>query len=209
MSLGASNILSDTKGYLKTPSLIQDNEAESSSEEHNRTLSFQRSPSGTTLGLCSGKRNGSLSSQDSRTESASLSQSQTNGVFGNHIKDRVQQELQHCNDSQLLLSKCIEKNRTALEANPAKAKRPGVVETAEYSDRGDSDMDEATYSSSQEQTAAKKAESISVTYFSKTFCRLPPAYVSAKLKIGMGSPAGGSVGLPILPLPEASIGCGK
>ncbi|KAJ6657517.1 hypothetical protein lerEdw1_002452 [Lerista edwardsae] len=161
LTKGTSNILSGTKVYLKTPSLTQDNEAESSSEEHNRTLGRQRSPSGTTSGLCSGKRDGSLSSQDSRTESASLSQSQTNGIFGNHIKDRVQQELQHCNDSQLLLSKCIEKNRTALEANPAKAKRPGVVETAEYSDRGDSDMDEATYSSSQEQTAAKKAESIS------------------------------------------------
>ncbi|XP_066488255.1 tyrosine-protein phosphatase non-receptor type 13 [Tiliqua scincoides] len=172
---GSSNILTGTKGYLKTPSLAQDNEAESSSEEHNRSLGCQKPPSGTTSGFCSGKRDGSLSSQDSRTESASLSQSQTNGVFGNHINDRVQQELPHCDDAQLVLSKCSEKNRASLETNPAKAKRPGVVETAEYSDRGDSDMDEATYSGSQEQTAAKKEPS--------SFMNLANSMNSKKLSI--------------------------
>ncbi|XP_062992402.1 tyrosine-protein phosphatase non-receptor type 13 [Elgaria multicarinata webbii] len=150
----SSNPLSDTKGYLKRPALMLDNEAESSSEEHNRPLSHQRPTSGSLSGLCSGKRDGSLSSQDSRTESASLSQSQTRGGCGSHINDRAQQEFQHGNDSQL--SKCIERNGCSSETNLAKAKKPGMVETVEYSDRGDSDMDEATYSSSQEQTAAKK-----------------------------------------------------
>ncbi|XP_053112418.1 tyrosine-protein phosphatase non-receptor type 13 isoform X1 [Hemicordylus capensis] len=158
-----SNHLSGTKGYLKRPSVTQDNEAESSSEEHNRPPDDQRPNSESSPGLCSGKRDGSLSSQDSRTESASLSQSQTNGVFGNHISDRGQQELQHHRDSPLLLSKCNEKNRNkpskSTETNPAKAKRPGMAEAVEYSDRGDSDMDEATYSTSQEQATAKKESS--------------------------------------------------
>uniref|UniRef100_A0A8D2L244 Tyrosine-protein phosphatase non-receptor type 13 n=1 Tax=Varanus komodoensis TaxID=61221 RepID=A0A8D2L244_VARKO len=154
-----NNSLSGTKGYLKRPSLTPDNEAESSSEEHNRLLSHPRPVSGSLSGLCSGKRDGSLSSQDSRTESASLSQSQAHGGFGNHISERTQQEFQPCSDSQLALSKCVERNGSSLEMHLAKAKKPGMVETVEYSDRGDSDMDEATYSSSQEQTTTKKEAS--------------------------------------------------
>ncbi|XP_042324384.1 tyrosine-protein phosphatase non-receptor type 13 [Sceloporus undulatus] len=157
----SSSFLSGTKGYLKRTSLIPDNEAESSSEEHNRPQSHQKPASGNFSGLCSGKRDGSLSSQDSRTESASLSQSQTNGVLlGNHISDRAQQEFQHYSDAQLALPKCKEKNGFSLEDNLTKPKKSGMVETTEYSDRGDSDMDEATYSNSQEQTAtASKKES--------------------------------------------------
>ncbi|XP_044285242.1 tyrosine-protein phosphatase non-receptor type 13 isoform X8 [Varanus komodoensis] len=158
-SKALSSLLSGTKGYLKRPSLTPDNEAESSSEEHNRLLSHPRPVSGSLSGLCSGKRDGSLSSQDSRTESASLSQSQAHGGFGNHISERTQQEFQPCSDSQLALSKCVERNGSSLEMHLAKAKKPGMVETVEYSDRGDSDMDEATYSSSQEQTTTKKEAS--------------------------------------------------
>ncbi|KAH0615819.1 hypothetical protein JD844_026370, partial [Phrynosoma platyrhinos] len=156
----SSSFLSGTKGYLKKTSLIPDNEAESSSEEHNRPQNHQRPASGNFSGLCSGKRDGSLSSQDSRTESASLSQSQANGgLLGNHISDRAQQEFQHYSDAQLTLPKCKEKNGSSLEENLTKPQKSRMVETTEYSDRGDSDMDEATYSSSQEQTAAasKKA----------------------------------------------------
>uniref|UniRef100_A0A674ISF3 Tyrosine-protein phosphatase non-receptor type 13 n=1 Tax=Terrapene triunguis TaxID=2587831 RepID=A0A674ISF3_9SAUR len=153
------NLANGTKGYLRRPSSMQDNEAESSSEERNRSRGHQRPISGSSSGLSVGKRDRSLSSQDSRTESASLSQSQTNGFFGNHIGDRVQQGLQHCSDSQSALSKTNEKKRNSADDIQAKAKRPGVVETVDYSDRGDSDMDEATYSSSQEQQAAKKESS--------------------------------------------------
>lgn len=39
------------------------------------------------------------------------------------------------------------------------------MEPVDYSDRGDSDMDEATYSGSQEQQPAKKAQWISYEYF--------------------------------------------
>uniref|UniRef100_A0A8C4VFE5 Tyrosine-protein phosphatase non-receptor type 13 n=1 Tax=Gopherus evgoodei TaxID=1825980 RepID=A0A8C4VFE5_9SAUR len=157
------NLANGTKGYLRRPSSMQDHEAESSSEEHNRSRGHQRAISGSSSGLSMGKRDRSLSSQDSRTESASLSQSQTNGFFGNHISDRAQQGLQHCSDSQSVLSKTNEKKRNSVDDILAKAKRLGVVETVEYSDRGDSDMDEATYSSSQEQQAAKKAQSTSLS----------------------------------------------
>ncbi|XP_065452217.1 tyrosine-protein phosphatase non-receptor type 13 isoform X14 [Chrysemys picta bellii] len=150
------NLANGTKSYLRRPSSMQDNEAESSSEERNRSRGHQRPISGSSSGLSVGKRDRSLSSQDSRTESASLSQSQTNGFFGNHIGDRAQQGLQHCSDSQSALPKTNEKKRNSVDDIQAKAKRPGVVETVDYSDRGDSDMDEATYSSSQEQQAAKK-----------------------------------------------------
>ncbi|XP_060134401.1 tyrosine-protein phosphatase non-receptor type 13 isoform X3 [Zootoca vivipara] len=154
-----SNLLSGTKGYFKRPPLTPDNEAESSSEEHNRPLGQQRPTSGSLSGLGSGKRDGSLSSQDSRTESASLSQSQTNGGFGNHIGDKPQPEYQNCIDSQLAPSKFSERSGASSEANTAKAKKAGMAEAVEYSDRGDSDMDEATYSSSQEPaTAAAKKE---------------------------------------------------
>uniref|UniRef100_A0A670K8L7 Tyrosine-protein phosphatase non-receptor type 13 n=1 Tax=Podarcis muralis TaxID=64176 RepID=A0A670K8L7_PODMU len=141
--LTPSNLFSGTKGYFKRPPLTPDHEAESSSEEHNRPLSQQRPTSGSLSGLGSGKRDGSLSSQDSRTESASLSQSQTNGGFGNHIGDKPQPEYQNCIDSQLALSKFSERTGASSEANTAKAKKSGTAETVEYSDRGDSDMDES------------------------------------------------------------------
>uniref|UniRef100_A0A7M4F3L3 Tyrosine-protein phosphatase non-receptor type 13 n=1 Tax=Crocodylus porosus TaxID=8502 RepID=A0A7M4F3L3_CROPO len=148
-----------TRSYLRRPSSTQDNEAESSSEEHNRSRGHQRPISGISAGLSGGKRDGSLSSQDSRTESASLSQSQMNGFFGNHISDRAQQELQHCHDSQSVHAKTNEKMKISTDSNRANMKKPGNLENVEYSDRGDSDMDEATYSSSQEQQAAKKDSS--------------------------------------------------
>nr|XP_060635261.1 tyrosine-protein phosphatase non-receptor type 13 isoform X5 [Anolis sagrei ordinatus] len=149
------SLLNGMKGYLKRPSLIPDNEAESSSEEHNRLLGHQKPTSGNLSGLCSSKWDGSLSSQDSRTESASLSQSQTNGgLLGNHISVRAQQEFQHCNNSQLSLLKCKERNGSSLEVNLIKPQKSGIQETPEYSDRGDSDMDEATYSGGHEQAAA-------------------------------------------------------
>nr|XP_006115399.1 tyrosine-protein phosphatase non-receptor type 13 isoform X4 [Pelodiscus sinensis] len=148
-----------TKTYLRRPSSMQDNEAESSSEEHNRSRDHQRPISGSSSGLSVGKWDRSLNSQDSRTESANLSQSQTNGFFGNHIGDKAHLGLQHCSDSQSTISKPNEKKRNSADGIQTKAKRPGVVKTVDYSDRGDSDMDEATYSSSQEQQAAKKESS--------------------------------------------------
>lgn len=165
------HLASGTRSFLRRPSSTQDNEAESSSEEHNRSQGHQRPISGISAGLSGGKRDGSLSSQDSRTESASLSQSQMNGFFGNHMSDRAQQELQHCHDSQSIHAKTNEKMKISTDSNRANIKKPGNLENVEYSDRGDSDMDEATYSSSQEQQAAKKAQSISIKCL-KTFTHM-------------------------------------
>lgn len=136
---------------------MQDNEAESSSEEPSRCRGHQRPVSGSLSGLSGGKRDGSMSSQDSRTESASLSQSQPAGFFGKRASGRAQQDAQHHSECQPVGSKTIEKRRSSLDSTRAKNKRPGAVEPVEYSDRGDSDMDEATYSGSQEQQPAKKA----------------------------------------------------
>ncbi|KAM6072764.1 tyrosine-protein phosphatase non-receptor type 13 [Theristicus caerulescens] len=158
-SSNAAHISNGTRGYLRRPSSVQDNEAESSSEEHDRSRGHQRPVSGSLSGLSGGKRDGSVSSQDSRTESASLSQSQTASFFVKRASGRAQQDPQHYSDSQSGLSKMNEKRRSLSDSTRAKNKRPGVVESVEYSDRGDSDMDEATYSSSQEQQPAKKESS--------------------------------------------------
>ncbi|XP_062430305.1 tyrosine-protein phosphatase non-receptor type 13 isoform X2 [Rhea pennata] len=158
-SSNPAHLANGTRGYLRRPSSVQDNEAESSSEEHNQSRGHQRPISGSLCGLSGGKRDGSMSSQDSRTESASLSQSQTAGFFGKHTSGRAQQDPQHYSDSLSGLSKANEKRRSSSDSTRAKTKRPGAMESVEYSDRGDSDMDEATYSSSQEQQAAKKESS--------------------------------------------------
>ncbi|XP_048159683.1 tyrosine-protein phosphatase non-receptor type 13 isoform X5 [Corvus hawaiiensis] len=158
-SSNTAHISNGARGYLRRPSSVQDNEAESSSEEHNWSRGHQRPVSGSLSGLSGGKRDGSMSSQDSRTESASLSQSQPAGFFGKRPSGRAQQDAQQYSDSQAGGSKVIEKRRSSSDSTRAKNKRPGVVEPLEYSDRGDSDMDEATYSGSQEQQPAKKDSS--------------------------------------------------
>ncbi|XP_051474720.1 tyrosine-protein phosphatase non-receptor type 13 isoform X4 [Apus apus] len=158
-SSNATQISNGAMGYLRRPSSVQDHEVESSSEEHNQSHGHQRPISGSLSGLSGGKRDGSVSSQDSRTESASLSQSQPASFFGKRASGRAQQDSQHYSDSQSGLSKLNEKRRSSSDSSRAKNRRPGVVESVEYSDRGDSDMDEATYSSSQEQQPAKKEPS--------------------------------------------------
>ncbi|XP_066042670.1 tyrosine-protein phosphatase non-receptor type 13 isoform X4 [Chamaea fasciata] len=162
-SSNTAHISNGARGYLRRPSSVQDHEAESSSEEHSRCCGHQRPASGSLSGLSGGKRDGSMSSQDSRTESASLSQSQPAGFLGKRTSGRAQQDAQHYSESQAGGSNAIEKRRSSSDSARAKNKRPGVVEPVEYSDRGDSDMDEATYSGSQEQQPAKKDSSSSNT----------------------------------------------
>lgn len=164
-SSNTAHISNGARGYLRRPSSVQDHEAESSSEEHSRCRGHQRPVSGSLSGLSGGRRDGSMSSQDSRTESASLSQSQPATFFGKRTSGRAQQDAQHHTESQPGGSRAIEKRRSSSDSTRAKNKRPGVVEPVDYSDRGDSDMDEATYSGSQEQQPAKKAQWISYEYF--------------------------------------------
>ncbi|XP_057402699.1 tyrosine-protein phosphatase non-receptor type 13 isoform X6 [Balaenoptera acutorostrata] len=71
------------KNYMKKASYMQDS-AVNSSEDHCWPRGTPRHISDSSFGLSGGLREGSLSSQDSRTESASLSQSQVNGFFVSH-----------------------------------------------------------------------------------------------------------------------------
>ncbi|XP_075462010.1 tyrosine-protein phosphatase non-receptor type 13 isoform X4 [Ascaphus truei] len=145
-----------TKSNSQRPSLMQDNEAESSSEEHSRLRGHQRFISGSSSGMSAGKGDGSLSSQDSRTESASLCNSHMNSLINNHAKDQAVQASNPAKCSPTGSARANDMKRVQADSSKVKGKWPGLMETIDYSDRGDSDMDEATYSSSQEQQANKK-----------------------------------------------------
>ncbi|XP_043827832.1 tyrosine-protein phosphatase non-receptor type 13 isoform X3 [Dromiciops gliroides] len=141
------------KNYIPRPSSIKDNDLESSLEDHHQ-LHYQRRISLCSSALLGDQKEGSLSSQDSRTESASLSQSHLNGFLVNHLGASAQQEFQHSSPSSSALSKA-EKKQNSSDPNQSKAKKLGISETLDYSDRGDSDMDEATYSSTQDNHTKK------------------------------------------------------
>ncbi|XP_030624009.1 tyrosine-protein phosphatase non-receptor type 13 [Chanos chanos] len=137
-----------TKAPIPTPTKRQEIALESSSEEHISTLnpplnSAVTNPSQTAPAT---KRQESLSSQDSRTESASQSQSQLNGFHRNLSTDV----------STTTVSGPTELTPPALPPKTRKAKIAEMAKEPEYSDRGDSDMDEETYSSSQEKHKSKK-----------------------------------------------------
>uniref|UniRef100_A0A8C5P671 Tyrosine-protein phosphatase non-receptor type 13 n=1 Tax=Leptobrachium leishanense TaxID=445787 RepID=A0A8C5P671_9ANUR len=134
---------------------VKDNDAESSSEEHNRVQSSTTSPrllSSNSLSM--GNREGSLSSQDSRTESASLSNSHINCLNNNLSKEQANVHAHHSRTTSSDCSRASDRKRA--QDGKSRGKRAGLTESTDYSDRGDSDMDEATYSSSQEQKTAKK-----------------------------------------------------
>lgn len=141
------------KNYLKKPSSIQDS-AVDPSEEQPWPRGTLRHITESPFGLSGGLREGSLSSQDSRTESASLSQSQVNGFFASHLGDRGWQE-QHGSPSPSVASKVTEK--TFSDGNRSKADWPGISDAAEHSDRADSDTDDPTCASSQDHQTPKKA----------------------------------------------------
>ncbi|XP_066137264.1 tyrosine-protein phosphatase non-receptor type 13 isoform X3 [Saccopteryx bilineata] len=154
------------KSYMKKPSYMQD-PAIDSSEDHRWPQGIPRLMSEGSFGLSGALREGSLSSQDSRTESVSLSQSQVNGFFASHVGDRTWQESQCGSPSLSVISKATEKKRTSTDSNQSKARKPGVSDAPDYSDRGDSDMDEATYSSSQDHQESKKESSSSMNTSNK------------------------------------------
>ncbi|XP_072478672.1 tyrosine-protein phosphatase non-receptor type 13 isoform X9 [Notamacropus eugenii] len=143
------------KNDVPRPSSIKDNDLEPSLEDHHQTH-YQRRISLCSSALSGGQKEGSLSSQDSRTESASLSQSHLNGFLVNHLGAP---EFQHSSPSSL--AKAAEKKQTSNDHNHCKTKKLGISETMDYSDRGDSDMDEATYSSSQDHQSKKEPSSMS------------------------------------------------
>ncbi|XP_032095588.1 tyrosine-protein phosphatase non-receptor type 13 isoform X9 [Sapajus apella] len=165
------------KNYMKKSSYMQDSAIDSSSKDHHWSRGTLKHISENSFGLSGGLREGSLSSQDSRTESASLSQSQANGFFASHLGDQTWQELQHGSPSPSVVSSATEK-KTSTDSNQSKAKNPGISDSTDYSDRGDSDMDEVTYSSSQDHQTPKKEYSSSLSTSNKmnfkTFSPSPP-----------------------------------
>ncbi|XP_014307533.1 tyrosine-protein phosphatase non-receptor type 13 isoform X2 [Myotis lucifugus] len=171
------HIANGMKNYMKKPSYMQGSTIDSS-EDHRWPRGTLRHISESSFGPSGGLREGSLSSQDSRTESASLSQSQVNGFFASHVGDRTWQESQHGSPSPSVISRATQKKRTSTDSNQSKAKKPGVSDATDYSDRGDSDMDEATYSGSQDHQTPKKESSSSMNTSNKmnfkTFPSAPP-----------------------------------
>ncbi|KAM8939670.1 tyrosine-protein phosphatase non-receptor type 13 [Pelodytes ibericus] len=150
---------------------VKDNDAESSSEEHSRARgpTPSRLVTGSSFGPSVGTREGSLSSQDSRTESASLSNSHINGLNNNIAKDHTMPQTHHARSPLSDCSRASDRKRNQVDNSKPKGRKPGLTESMDYSDRGDSDMDEATYSSSQEQRTAKK-ESFSESPEQKLNC---------------------------------------
>ncbi|XP_069834319.1 tyrosine-protein phosphatase non-receptor type 13 isoform X1 [Dendropsophus ebraccatus] len=132
--------------------LPRDNEAKSSSDEHKRFPGNTKLISGSSSGISAGKREGSLSSQDSRTESASLSNSHISGLIRNLSKEQATPLSSSAKNSPSVSAKAGDKKKTKKESK----RSPGLTDSTDYSDRGDSDMDEATYSNSQEQHTVKK-----------------------------------------------------
>uniref|UniRef100_A0A2I3GHB8 Tyrosine-protein phosphatase non-receptor type 13 n=1 Tax=Nomascus leucogenys TaxID=61853 RepID=A0A2I3GHB8_NOMLE len=170
------HLTNEMKNYMKKSSYMQDSAIDSSTKDHHWSRGTLRHIS-ENFGLSGGLREGSVSSQDSRTESASLSQSQVNGFFASHLGDQTWQESQHGSPSPSVISKATEK-KTSTDSNQSKTKKPGISDATDYSDHGDSDMDEATYSSSQDHQTPKQESSSSVNTSNKmnfkTFSSSPP-----------------------------------
>uniref|UniRef100_A0A673HXA3 Tyrosine-protein phosphatase non-receptor type 20 n=1 Tax=Sinocyclocheilus rhinocerous TaxID=307959 RepID=A0A673HXA3_9TELE len=143
--------------HYKSASQNQEVEVDSSSEDH--THSPSPPPVSSKTSPPQSVRQGSISSQDSRTESASLLQTNLNGFHRNIPTEGPAPVQSLAADSK----PSVEATPPALPPKTRKSKVPDVPKELEYSDRGDSDMDEDTYSSSQEKQKTKKVESVSVT----------------------------------------------
>ncbi|XP_048022875.1 tyrosine-protein phosphatase non-receptor type 13 isoform X3 [Megalobrama amblycephala] len=139
--------------HHKSASQNQEVDVDSSSEDHTCSpspplISSKTSPPQSV-------RQGSISSQDSRTESGSLQQTNLNGFHRNISTDGPVAAQSLPADSK----PSVEATPPALPPKTRKPKVPDVPKELEYSDRGDSDMDEDTYSSSQEKQKTKKGVS--------------------------------------------------
>uniref|UniRef100_A0A8C1AN09 Protein tyrosine phosphatase non-receptor type 13 n=1 Tax=Cyprinus carpio carpio TaxID=630221 RepID=A0A8C1AN09_CYPCA len=143
--------------HYKSATQNQEVDVDSSSEDHTRSPSPPPAASSKTSPPQS-VRQGSVSSQDSRTESAGLLQTNLNGFHRNAPTEGSAPVQFIPTDS----NPSVEATPPALPPKTRKSKVPDIPKELEYSDRGDSDMDEDTYSSSQEKHKTKKVESVSV-----------------------------------------------
>uniref|UniRef100_A0A8C1ZNM6 Tyrosine-protein phosphatase non-receptor type 20 n=1 Tax=Cyprinus carpio TaxID=7962 RepID=A0A8C1ZNM6_CYPCA len=140
--------------HYKSATQNQEVDVDSSSEEHTRSPSPPPAASSKTSPPQS-VRQGSVSSQDSRTESAGLLQTNLNGFHRNALTEGSAPVQFIPTDSK----PSVEATPPALPPKTRKSKVPDIPKELEYSDRGDSDMDEDTYSSSQEKHKTKKGVS--------------------------------------------------
>ncbi|KAJ7986804.1 hypothetical protein DPEC_G00332180 [Dallia pectoralis] len=143
-----------------------DLDLESSSEEQEAEAGFHSPPlpvtttSTTLLSVSPVLSHGSLISHDSRTESAkALLQIPVNGTIPQCTlatkAASVPLSILHHQDRTINITP-VEAVPPALPPKTRKAKIPELPKDPDYSDRGDSDMDEETYSSSQEKQKLKK-----------------------------------------------------
>uniref|UniRef100_A0A8C1RQW9 Tyrosine-protein phosphatase non-receptor type 20 n=1 Tax=Cyprinus carpio TaxID=7962 RepID=A0A8C1RQW9_CYPCA len=136
--------------HYKSATQNQEVDVDSSSEDH--TCSPSPPPVSSKTSPPQSVRQGSVSSQDSRTESASLLQTNLNGFHRNIPTEGPAPAQSLATDSK----PSVEATPPALPPKTRKSKVPDVPKELEYSDRGDSDMDEDTCSSSQEKHKTKK-----------------------------------------------------
>lgn len=144
------------KSYTKRPCYLQDGATDPAEDQPWPRGTLRHIPE-SPFGLSGGLREGSLSSQDSRTESASLSQSQVNGFFASHLGDRGWQEAQRGSPSPSVTSKITEKTFSDSNRSRSKARRPGIANVIEHPDCADSDVDDSLYTSSQDHQTPKQA----------------------------------------------------
>uniref|UniRef100_A0A671RBF6 Tyrosine-protein phosphatase non-receptor type 13-like n=1 Tax=Sinocyclocheilus anshuiensis TaxID=1608454 RepID=A0A671RBF6_9TELE len=142
--------------HYKSATQNQEVDVDSSSEDHTCSPSPPPAASSKTSPPQS-IRKGSVSSQGSRTESAGLLQINLNGFHRNVPTEGSAPVQSMPTDSK----PSVEATPPALPPKTRKSKVPDIPKELEYSDRGDSDMDEDTYSSSQEKHKTTKVESVS------------------------------------------------
>uniref|UniRef100_A0A673HY38 Tyrosine-protein phosphatase non-receptor type 20 n=1 Tax=Sinocyclocheilus rhinocerous TaxID=307959 RepID=A0A673HY38_9TELE len=164
--------------HYKSATQNQEVDVDSSSEDHTRSPSPPAASSKTSP--LQSIRQGSVSSQDSRTESAGLLQTNLNGFHRNVPTEGSAPVQSIPTDSK----PSVEATPPALPPKTRKSKVPDIPKELEYSDRGDSDMDEDTYSSSQEKHKTTKVESVSVVGGSNTTVRHGGIYVKGVIPKG-------------------------
>ncbi|XP_026090948.1 tyrosine-protein phosphatase non-receptor type 13-like isoform X3 [Carassius auratus] len=139
--------------HFKSATQNQEVDVDSSSEDHTRSPSPP--PVSSKASPPQSVRQGSISSQDSRTESASLLQTNVNGFHRNIPTEAPSPAQSLAADSK----PSVEATPPALPPKTRSFKVANVPKEQEYSDRGDSDMDGDTYSISQEKHKTKKGGS--------------------------------------------------
>ncbi|XP_061118518.1 tyrosine-protein phosphatase non-receptor type 13 isoform X3 [Conger conger] len=136
------------RGHMTPPGQRQEVDYGSSSEEPAGTPSPPPLAPASPPAPSPGRRQESLSSQDSRTESGGLSQTLLNGSPRGVAVETA--------PAPLPLPIAFDAAAPALPPKTRRAKAAEIPKEPDYSDRGDSDMDEDTYSGSHETQKLRK-----------------------------------------------------